>query len=44
MQNMISRTHDCKGIIDITSKKDEGTKIVITIPIETKQPTTIPQE
>ncbi|WP_295333659.1 sensor histidine kinase [Flavobacterium sp.] len=43
MQNMISRTHDCKGIIDITSKKDEGTKIVITIPIETKQPTTIPQ-
>lgn len=44
MQNMISRTHDCKGIIDITSKKDEGTKIVITIPVETKQPTTIPQE
>lgn len=44
MQNMISRTHDCKGIIDITSKKDEGTKIVITIPIETKQPVIIPQE
>jgi signal transduction histidine kinase len=43
MQNMISRTHDCKGIIDITSKKDEGTKIVITIPIETKQPEIIPQ-
>jgi signal transduction histidine kinase len=36
MQNMISRTHDCKGIIDIQSKKDQGTKIVITIPIETK--------
>ena len=44
MQNMISRTHDCKGIIDITSKKDEGTKIVITIPIETNQPLIIPQE
>ena len=37
MQNMISRTHDCQGIIDITSKKDNGTTIVITIPIETKQ-------
>ncbi len=36
MQNMISRTNDCKGIIDITSKKNEGTKIVITLPIETK--------
>ena len=37
MQNMISRTSDCQGIIDITSKKDNGTSIVITIPIETKQ-------
>jgi signal transduction histidine kinase len=37
MQNMISRTHDCQGIIDINSKKDNGTQIVITIPIETKQ-------
>ncbi|MDN3678592.1 tetratricopeptide repeat protein [Flavobacterium paronense] len=37
MQNMISRTNDCQGIIDITSKKDNGTSIVITIPIETKQ-------
>jgi signal transduction histidine kinase len=43
MQNMISRTHDCKGIIDINSKKDQGTKIVITIPIETK-PITVEQE
>ncbi|MCF6131298.1 tetratricopeptide repeat-containing sensor histidine kinase [Flavobacterium wongokense] len=38
MQNMISRTHDCQGIIDISSKKDHGTKIIITVPIETKQP------
>ena len=37
MQNMISRTNDCKGIIDITSKKNHGTTIVITIPTETKQ-------
>ena len=37
MQNMISRTHDCQGIIDINSKKDNGTSIVITIPVETKQ-------
>lgn len=37
MQNMISRTHDCYGIIDISSKKGEGTKILITVPIETKQ-------
>jgi signal transduction histidine kinase len=37
MQNMISRTNDCQGIIDINSKKDNGTKIVITLPVETKQ-------
>ncbi|WP_264519877.1 tetratricopeptide repeat-containing sensor histidine kinase [Flavobacterium sp. N1994] len=37
MQNMISRTKECQGIIDINSKKDNGTKIVITIPIQTKQ-------
>ena len=38
MQNMISRTHDCQGIIDISSKKDHGTKIVITVPVEIKKP------
>lgn len=37
MQNMISRTNDCRGIIDISSKKGEGTKIIITIPKQTKQ-------
>ena len=37
LQNMISRTQDCQGIIDINSEKDKGTKITITIPIETKQ-------
>ena len=43
MQNMISRTHDCQGIIDINSKKGSGTKIVITVPIVTKQ-ITVEQE
>ncbi len=37
MQNMISRTNDCHGIINITSKKGKGTQIIITIPIQTKQ-------
>ncbi|WP_396140897.1 tetratricopeptide repeat protein [Flavobacterium sp.] len=37
MQNMISRTNDCQGIIDISSKKGNGTSIEITIPITTKQ-------
>ena len=36
MQNMKSRTNDCQGIIDISSKKGEGSKIVITVPIEIK--------
>ncbi|HNP32835.1 MAG TPA: sensor histidine kinase [Flavobacterium sp.] len=40
MQNMISRTEECRGIININSKKDHGTQIVITIPIETTQTTT----
>jgi len=34
VQNMISRTDECHGIIDITSKKGHGTKISIKIPIE----------
>lgn len=38
MQNMISRTNDCHGIIDINSKKDHGTSIEVTIPIENKLP------
>lgn len=42
MQNMISRTQDCQGIIDITSKKDNGTKIKITVPIEPNKPSVDP--
>lgn len=37
LQNMISRTHECEGIFDIKSKKGNGTKLTITIPIENKQ-------
>lgn len=37
VQNMISRTHECNGIIDISSIKGTGTSIIITIPIETKK-------
>ena len=37
MQNMISRTKESEGIIDINSIKNKGTKITITIPLKTKQ-------
>jgi signal transduction histidine kinase len=37
LQNIISRTHDCQGIVDIKSRKEEGTNITITVPIEQKQ-------
>ncbi|WP_293870384.1 tetratricopeptide repeat-containing sensor histidine kinase [Flavobacterium sp.] len=36
MQNMISRTKESEGIIDINSIKNKGTKITITIPLKTK--------
>ena len=37
MQNMISRTSDCQGKIEIISAKGEGTRIEIQIPINTIQ-------
>jgi signal transduction histidine kinase len=37
LQNMISRTQECEGIIDIKSNKGKGTAITITIPIVKKQ-------
>ncbi len=37
LQNIKSRTKDCEGIIDIKSKKGEGTIITISIPLEEKQ-------
>jgi signal transduction histidine kinase len=37
LQNIKSRTKDCEGMIDIKSKKGEGTIITISIPLEQKQ-------
>ena len=34
IQNIIFRTNECKGVLDIESKKGKGTKITVTIPIE----------
>ena len=37
LQNMISRTNECKGTIDVTSTLGQGSTICVTIPIEQKQ-------
>ncbi|TRX11685.1 tetratricopeptide repeat-containing sensor histidine kinase [Flavobacterium gawalongense] len=37
LQNIQSRTSECDGMVDIKSKKGEGTSITITVPIEQKQ-------
>ena len=34
LQNILFRTNECDGVIDIKSKKGEGTIITITVPIE----------
>jgi signal transduction histidine kinase len=34
LQNILFRTNECDGVVDINSKKGEGTIITITIPIE----------
>lgn len=36
LQNIISRTKDCNGTFDIESKKNSGTTITITVPLEQK--------
>lgn len=36
LQNIISRTTDCHGTFDIESKKNIGTTITITVPLEQK--------
>ncbi|WPR72484.1 tetratricopeptide repeat protein [Flavobacterium sp. NG2] len=38
VQNMISRTKECKGEFNIKSKQGEGTEITITVPIEKQIP------
>jgi signal transduction histidine kinase len=37
LQNMISRTHECNGIIEIKSSKGNGSNITVSIPIQIKQ-------
>ena len=34
LQNMLSRANDCNGEFDIKSKKNKGTTITITVPLE----------
>ena len=34
LQNILFRTNECDGVVDIKSKKGEGTMITITVPIE----------
>jgi len=37
MQNMLSRTQDCNGVIEVHSSKGGGTKILITVPIKSNK-------
>jgi signal transduction histidine kinase/tetratricopeptide (TPR) repeat protein len=37
LQNIQSRTAECNGIVDIESKKGEGTVITVAVPFENKQ-------
>ena len=39
LQNIKSRTKECKGILELKSKKEEGTSITIIVPIEQTQKT-----
>jgi len=34
LQNMLSRANECDGVFDIKSKKEKGTSITISIPVE----------
>jgi signal transduction histidine kinase len=34
LQNILFRTNECDGVVDIKSKKGEGTIITVTLPIE----------
>ena len=34
LQNILFRTNECDGVVDIKSKKGEGTIITVTVPIE----------
>jgi len=41
LQNMLSRANECNGEFDIKSKKNKGTTIIITVPVEIKTLTTL---
>jgi signal transduction histidine kinase len=41
LQNIKSRTIECEGTLEIKSKKDEGTTIIIVIPVDKTQKNTI---
>lgn len=40
LQNILFRANECEGIVDIQSKKDNGTIIRLTVPIEQKNKST----
>nr|WP_315189948.1 ATP-binding protein [uncultured Flavobacterium sp.] len=40
LQNILFRANECEGIVDIQSKKDNGTTITLTVPIEEKNKST----
>lgn len=40
LQNILFRANECEGIVDIQSKKDNGTIITLTVPIEEKNKST----
>jgi signal transduction histidine kinase len=40
LQNILFRANECEGIVDIQSKKNNGTTITLTVPIEEKNKST----
>lgn len=40
LQNILFRANECEGIVDIQSKKNNGTIITLTVPIEEKNKST----
>lgn len=36
MKNMVDRTHESKGTIEIKSEKDKGTQVLVVVPLEHK--------
>ena len=36
MKNMVDRTHESDGTIEIKSEKDKGTQVLVVVPLEHK--------